>query len=311
MKDKKLISVLGGNGFLGRYVVNGLLNKGYYVKIISRHATLYNQYFTTFKLGQYKLINCDLKDFKGLENRLDGTDYVINLVGLLVNKNNNSFIDVHSLALKSLVKICKKLKIKKLIHISAIGVDKKSKSNYAKTKFYGEEEVKKFNNYCIVRPSIIVGDEDNFINFFAKIAKISPFLPLIGGGKNLFQPIWVQDVADIIINILEKNITTKTLEVGGEESFTFKNILEIILEELELKRKLIPIPYSISRKLAFFLEQLPNAALTRDQVEMLKTDNVITKKNDYRNYLKHLPLPFKKIVKKQLIFMKNKGGHLN
>ena len=134
---------------------------------------------------------------------------------------------------------------------------------------------------------------------------------MIGGGKNLFQPIWVQDVADIIINILEKNISTKTLEVGGEESFSFKNILEIILEELELKRKLIPIPYSISKKLAFFLEKLPNAVLTRDQVELLKTDNVVTKKNDYRTYFNHLPLPFKKIVKKQLNFMKSQGGHLN
>ncbi len=311
MKDKKLISVLGGNGFLGRYLVNGLLNKGHYVKIISRSATLSKKYFTTFKLGQYKLVNCDIKNFKGLENELDGTDYVINLVGLLVNKNNNSFIDVHNLALKNLVKICKKLKIKKLIHISAIGADIQSKSNYAKTKFYGEEEVKKFSNYCIVRPSIIIGDEDNFINFFAKTAKISPFLPLIGGGRNLFQPIWVQDVADIIINILEKNISSKTLEVGGEETFSFKNILEIILEELELKRKLIPVPYTISKKLAFFLEKLPNAILTRDQVELLKTDNVVTKKNDYRTYLKHSPLPFKKIVKKQLNFMKNQGGHLN
>ena len=93
------------------------------------------------------------------------------------------------------------MKIKKLIHFSAIGADKNSKSEYAKTKFFGEEEVKKFRNYCIIRPSIIYGDEDNFINFFAKISKISPFLPLIGGGNNLFQPIWVQDVANIIIII--------------------------------------------------------------------------------------------------------------
>ena len=309
MKDKKLISVLGGNGFLGKYVVNGLLSKGYYVKIISRFATHNRQYFNIFKPGQYKLINCDIKNFQGLENELNGTDYVINLVGVLIDENNNSFKDVHGLAIKNLVKICNKLKIKKLIHLSAIGADKKSKSNYAKTKFDGEEAVKKFSNYCIVRPSIIVGDEDNFVNYFAKMAKISPFLPLIGGGKNLFQPIGVLDVADIIINILEKNIKTKTLEVGGEEIFSFKNILEIILEELELKRKLVSIPYSISTKLAFFLEKLPNKILTRDQVEMLKTDNIITQKNDYRKTLKHLPLPFRKIVRKQLKYMKNKGGH--
>ena len=170
---------------------------------------------------------------------------------------------------------------------------------------------KNFRNYCIIRPSIIYGDEDNFINFFAKISKISPFLPLIGGGNNLFQPIWVQDVANITINILEKDIKDKILEVGGEEVISFKEVLTIVLEVLELKRKFLTIPYGLSRKLASILEILPYPLLTKDQVEMLKKDNIITKQYDYRKTLKYLPMPFKKTIKKQLGFMKKNGGHLN
>ena len=309
MNEKKLISVLGGNGFLGSYLVNGLLNKGYYVKIISRSATISKKNIASNKPGQCKFVNCDIKNIKELENTLKGTDYVINLIGLLVDKNNNSFQEVHNRAVGSLVNVCKKLKINKLIHVSAIGADKKSKSNYAKTKFYGEEKVKMFNNYCIVRPSIIVGDEDNFINFFAKTSKISPFLPLIGGGKTLFQPIWVQDVADILITILENDIRSKIIEVGGDETFSFENILRMILAELQLNRKLITIPFPIANKIAFVLEKLPKSILTRDQVELLRVNNVVSKKYDYRRYLKHFPIPFKKILKKQLIFMKNRGGH--
>ena len=230
---------------------------------------------------------------------------------MLFNKKNNSFIDVHKLAVKNIVSVCNKLKVKKLIHFSAIGADKNSKSEYAKTKFYGEEEVKKFDNYCILRPSIIYGDEDNFINFFAQNSKISPFLPLIGGGENLFQPIWVQDVANITVSILENNIKRKILEIGGEEVFTFKKILEIMLEELQLKRKLVTVPYGISKKLAFFLEILPSPVLTMDQVEMLKSDNIISKKYNYKKTLKYLPMPFRKMIKKQISFMKKNGGHLD
>ena len=311
MREHKLISIIGGNGFVGKYIVNILLGKGYYVKIISRTAALSSKDFTIYKPGQYKLINCDIKNFNKLESELAGSDYVINLVGLLFNKKNNSFIDVHKLAVKNIVSVCNKLKVKKLIHFSAIGADKNSKSEYAKTKFYGEEEVKKFHNYCILRPSIIYGDEDNFINFFAQTSKVSPFLPLIGGGENLFQPIWVQDVANITVSFLENNTKRKILEIGGEEVFTFKKILEIMLEELQLKRKLVTVPYGISKKLAFFLEIFPTPVLTMDQVEMLKSDNIISKKYNYKKTLKYLPMPFRKMIKKQISFMKKNGGHLD
>ena len=311
MRENRFISVIGGYVFLGKYIVNILLNKGYYVKVISRTATLSQKNFTLHKPGQYQLINCDIKNTEKLESDLRGTDYVINLVGLLINKKNNSFVDIHHMALKNIVSICKNLNVKKLIHISAIGADKSSKSEYAKTKYYGEQEVKNFRNYCILRPSIVYGDEDNFINFFAKTSKISPFIPLIGGGANLFQPIWVHDVAEVIVYILEKNIKGKVLEIGGEEIYSFKKILEMILEELELKRKLITIPFNLSRRLAFLLQMMPNPILTMDQVELLKKDNIISKKYDYRKTLKYLPMPFKKMLKKQLGFMKKNGGHLN
>ena len=136
-------------------------------------------------------------------------------------------------------------------------------------------------------------------------------MPLIGGGNNLFQPIWVQDVTNIIVNVLENNIKGKILEIGGEDILSFKEILEIILKELELNRKLITVPFGLSRRLASLLEILPDPLITRDQVEMLKKDNIISKKYDYRQTLKYLPMPFKKMIKKQLSFMKKNGGHLN
>jgi NADH dehydrogenase len=311
MSEHKFISVLGGNGFLGKYIVNTLLNKGYYVKIISRTATLSKQNFTIFKPGQYKLVNCDIKNSSKLHSELEGSNYIINLIGLLVSKKNNNFEEVHNLAVKNIVSICKKLNVKKLIHVSAIGADKNSKSEYSRTKFLGEVAVKSFKNHCIFRPSIVYGDEDNFINLFAKTSRFSPFLPLIGGGNNLFQPIWVQDAANIIVNVLENNIKGKILEIGGEDILSFKEILEIILKELELNRKLITVPFGLSRRLASLLEFLPDPLITRDQVEMLKKDNIISKKYDYRKTLKYLPMPFKKMIKKQLSFMKKNGGHLN
>ncbi len=308
--NKKTVSIIGGSGFVGKYLANSLLKQDYHVNIISRNAEQAKKNITMFKLGQFRQINCNIKNRSRLSQVLANSNIIVNLVGLLDEKRGNTFEDAHVEGVQNIVSISKELNIEKIIHLSAIGAKKTSLSKYAKTKFRGEEVIKKFENYNIIRPSIVYGDEDNFINFFAKTSKISPFLPLIGNGVTKFQPIWVQDLVNIILYTLKSDFKKNSIiEVGGEEIISFKSIIELILQEIELKRILINIPFSLAYKMAYLTELLPNPPLTRDQVEMLKKDNVVSKKHDYRKCIEYVPQQFKIMISKQLISYKKSGGH--
>ena len=308
--DQKIISVIGGSGFIGNYLIDKLLELGYYVKIISRKPIAKKNFYPSAKLGQYSLISCNISDAKKLDKVIEGSFCVINLVGILEDKKKNSFIAAHIQGSENIMKSCKKHNIQKLIHISAIGVDKNKTSEYALTKFKAEKNVKKIKNSVIIRPSIVFGYEDNFLNFFAKYAKFSPFLPLIGGGKTKFQPILVSDLADIIVGCIKKQFKSgQILEVGGPETLSFKEILIFLLKELNLKRFFINLPFTLASKLAFLLERLPFKLITMDQVEMLKTNNIVSKKYSYKNFLTHKSSSFFLAAKKQLKFLKKNGGH--
>ena len=308
--EKKIISVIGGRGFIGKYLVNSLLDKGYYVNVISRNAEQIKKEITTFKLGQCRQINCDIKNKEKLTNTIKGSNIVINLVGLLESKKKNTFENVHVEGVKNLVSSCNELNIDKIIHLSAIGAEKKSSSKYATTKYKAEKILNNFKKFTIIRPSIVYGDEDNFINLFAKISKVSPFLPLIGEGRTKFQPIWVQDLVNIILLDLEKDIIENDIiEVGGEDIISFKEILMAILKEIEIKRILVNIPFSLASKMALFAELLPKAIITRDQIELLKKDNIISKKYNYKKKISYVTQPFEIMLSKQLKSFKKKGGH--
>ena len=308
--DQKIISVIGGNGFIGNYLVDQLLEIGYYVKIISRNSRAKKKFYPSGKLGQHSLINCNICDEKKLGKAIEGSFCVINLVGVLENNKKNSFTAAHVQGSENIMKSFNKYNIEKLIHISAIGVDKNKTSKYASTKFKAEKNIKKVKNSIIIRPSIVYGDEDNFLNFFAQYAKLSPFLPLIGGGKTQFQPILVTDLVKIIVSCINKQFKNgQILEVGGKDIISFKEILVFLLNELELKRYFINLPFNLARKLAFFLENLPFKLITRDQVEMLKTNNTVNKKYSYQNFLKYECNSFFLAAKKQLKFYKKNGGH--
>ena len=308
--EKKIISVIGGSGFIGNYLINNLLESGYYVKIISRNPRAKKNFYPSAKLGQYSLINCNICDEKKLEIVLEGSFCVINLVGVLEDKKNNGFKVAHIQGSESIMKSCKKHSTQKLIHISAIGVDKNKTSKYAITKFKAEKNIKKVQNSIIIRPSIVFGYEDKFLNFFANYAKFSPFLPLIGGGKTKFQPIHVLDLVKIIIGCINNKFKDgQIIEAGGPDTLSFKEILVFLLKELKLKRHFINLPFKLASKLAFFFERLPIKLITRDQVEMLKTDNTVNKKNSYENFLKYECNSFFIAAKKQLKFYKKDGGH--
>ena len=308
--DQKIISVIGGSGFIGNYLTDKLLESGYYVKIVSRNPNAKKNFYPSSKLGQYTTVNCNICDEKELEKVIEGSFCVINLVGVLEDKKKNSFNDAHIQGSEIIMKSCKKHNIQKLIHISAIGVDKNKMSKYAITKLKAEQNIKKVRNSIIIRPSIVFGYEDNFLNFFANYAKFSPFLPLIGGGRTKFQPILVSDLVQIIIGCINKQFKQgQIIEAGGPDTLSFKEILIFLLNELKLKRYFINLPFNLASKLAFFLERLPVKLITRDQVEMLKTDNTVNKKNSYKKFLKYECTSFFIAAKKQLKFYKKNGGH--
>ena len=174
--------------------------------------------------------------------------------------------------------LCNELNIKNLIHISALGVKENHVSKYMQSKLQGEKNIQKnFRKSVILRPSVCFGAEDKFFNTFATIAQFSPFIPLIGGGKTKFSPIYVDDVAKAIIKTLDlNNSETKIFELGGPNNYSFKELMEILLIEIKKRRFLLPIPFGMAKFQSYFLQHMPNPLLTPDQVEMLKYNNVVS-----------------------------------
>jgi len=276
MQNIKNITIFGGTGFLGRYVVKELAKLGYKINILSRYPedSLYLK--TAASVGQIKFFRGNIFDDKLIEKLIKESDAVINLVGVLYEKKRGDFVKYHSQFPEYVAKLAAKYKIKKLIHVSALGVDKNVIAKYALSKFQGEELIKSnFKNAVILRPSVVFGAEDNFMNKFAKMACFSPFLPLIMGGSTKFQPVYVNDIALSVKKIIQTDdIKDKTYELAGPDILDFKKLLELCLLYSGKKRLFINLPRKIALFLAWFLEKLPNPQLTRDQVKMLANDNV-------------------------------------
>ena len=214
------------------------------------------------------------------ELRERGADVVINCIGILFEPGGKqNFDEVQHRGPERIAKACAEAGVKRLVHISAIGADKQSDSVYARTKALGEEAVRQHvPQATILRPSIVIGPEDGFFNFFAQMARLSPALPLIGGGKTRFQPVYVGDVADAAMAALDTPKSKgQTYELGGPKVYTFKQLMELMLREIRRKRALLPIPFPVAQAQATLAELLPKPLLTRDQVTLLKQDNMVSK----------------------------------
>ena len=196
-----------------------------------------------------------------------------------MKQEKQKFNQIHAQFPNILSELCNELGVKQLVHVSALGVREDHASQYMQSKFRGEKNIQDtFKPSVILRPSVIFGPEDKFFNTFAFLAQFSPALPLIGGGKTQFEPIYVGDVAKAIVKSLElNNSTPKIYELGGE-NYSFKELMQILLSEIKKKRFLIPIPFAIAKFQAYFLQMMPNPLLTSDQVEMLKYDNIVSGK---------------------------------
>jgi uncharacterized protein YbjT (DUF2867 family) len=271
-------AVLGGSGFIGRYVVQRLAARGDVVPVGCRHAEEAKFLMTLGNVGQIAAVNIAIDDEQRLPAFLAGNDALVNCVGILRQNGSQTFERAHHLGPARMARLAREAGIERLVHISAIGADLRSPSAYARTKAAGEAAVRDaFPTATILRPSVVFGPEDQFFNRFAAIAMISPALPLIGGGRTRFQPVYVGDVADAVLKCLEDPATAgRTYELGGPRIYTFRELLELLLGEIRRKRLLIGLPFGAAAFQARLMSILPNPPLTPDQVELLKRDNVVS-----------------------------------
>ncbi len=280
MKNK-ICSILGGGGFIGRYLVRNLAKKNYRC-IISTRKTFQKGYLKTQTTpGAIELIEWNPNNFSELKEAIKNSDIVINLIGILYETRKQKFYNIHSNIPEAIAKICSETDVKKFIHVSAIGASENSKSLYQKSKYQGEiKALSNFKNTVIIRPSVVCGTEDNFTNLFSKLS-ILPVIPVVGMNYK-FQPILVNDVADAIVQAIEiKNNEGKIYEIGGPKIINFGNMVKSILKTINKKRFVVPMPMSIAKIQSTITDLLPiPPILTKDQCEILsEADNVVSNDN--------------------------------
>ncbi|MCE2509678.1 MAG: complex I NDUFA9 subunit family protein [Alphaproteobacteria bacterium] len=271
----RIVTVFGGSGFLGRHAVRQLAAKGTRLRIAVRDPEAAAFLKPLGDVGQIVPLQTNVRDDASVARAIDGADAVINLVGLLYESGRQTFQAVHVEGARRIAQAARQAKVRSLIQISAIGADPDSPARYARTKAEGEAAVREaFPKTVLLRPSVVFGPEDNFFNRFASLACLAPALPLIGGGKTRMQPVYVLDIAKAIAGVLDGH-AGETFELGGPQVFTFRELMERMLETIERRRLLVPVPFWAARLGAFFLEILPRPLLTRDQVRLLERDNVV------------------------------------
>lgn len=275
----KLVTVFGGSGFLGRHIVRLLAKKGFRIRVACRRPDLAGHLQPLGNVGQITAIQANLRYRDSVDRAVMDADYVINCVGILFESGRNTFDAVQAFGAKAIAEAAKKQGAK-LVHVSAIGADKNSEADYARTKAIAEEAVlNAVKDAVIIRPSIIFGPEDGFFNKFADMSRLAPALPLIGGGHTKFQPVYVADVAEAVVKGVMGEIEGgKIYELGGPEVLSFKQCLETMLRVISRSRPLVYLPWSIASLIGSVASLIPfiDPPLTADQVELLKGDNVVS-----------------------------------
>jgi NADH dehydrogenase len=281
------VTVFGGSGFIGRYLVQRLARQGWIIRVAVRHPDRALFLKPMGAVGQITPVAASLRHEGSIAAAVAGADAVVNLVGILHEgslparmlfpRAVQRFADIHAEGAARVARAAKAAGTATFVQMSALGADPLSPSNYARSKAAGERAVRSiFPDARIARPSVVFGPEDDFLNRFATMARFLPALPLIGGGKTRFQPVYVGDVADALLRMVEDPATAgATYELGGPRVYSFRALMELLLREIGRRRLLIPLPFGVASLQAFFLEWLPVPPLTRDQVRLLKRDTVV------------------------------------
>jgi uncharacterized protein YbjT (DUF2867 family) len=275
-KLETLITVFGGSGFLGRHVVRALAKRGYRVRVAVRRPELAGYLRPMGRVGQIHAVQANVRYPHSVTAAARDADIVVNLVGILFERGNQRFDAVQARGAEA-VALAAKAVGARLVHVSAIGADADAPSRYARAKADGEQRVlAALPDAAIMRPSIVFGPEDDFFNRFAALARLSPALPLPGGGQTRFQPVFVGDVAEMIARAVDGQVKPgTTYELGGPDVRSFKELMQFVLATIERRRLLVPAPFGLMKLQATFLQFLPKPPLTPDQVELLKRDNVV------------------------------------
>ncbi len=273
-----IVTVFGGSGFLGRYVVQGLARDGWMIRVAVRHPGQAKFLKPLGEIGQITPLCVPVQDSEAVAAALSGADAAVNLTGILFESGKQRFAAVHTEGAKAIATAAAAAGVRSLVQVSAIGASPESASAYARSKGEGEDAVRAaFPEATILRPSVIFGPEDDFFNRFAEMARFSPVLPLIGGGGTRFQPVYVGDVARAVVKALgDPACRGKVYELGGPKIYSFKELMQLLVKAIDRKRALVSLPFGLARLQATFLELLPKPPLTRDQVTLLRQDNVVS-----------------------------------
>ncbi len=276
MKAKNCL-IFGGSGQIGRNLIRKLTKNNYKVTVVTRniHQKSY-KIKTQANAGYIDIVEANIFDETKIRELFKKADICINLIGILFEKKKgNSFKNIHSIFPSILAKLSKEYNLKHLIHISALGINEAKDSSYAKSKLEGESNIfKNFPLATVLRPSIVYSSDDNFTTNFMTLLNRLPFFPIYYNGETKFSPIHCSDLTNVIFDVISKNIYSKIIECVGPEIITFRQIIEKLLRSIGKKRFLIPFPIKIAELSAAFFELMPSPLLTRDQLRLLKYDNI-------------------------------------
>ncbi len=274
-----LVTVFGGSGFVGRHVVRVLAKRGYRIRVAVRRPDLAGFLLTAGNVGQISAVQANLRYRDSVDRAVEGAQFVVNCVGILSESGRNTFDAVQEFGGRAIAEAARAVGAK-LTHISAIGANGGSASSYGRTKGKAEAAVLSIvPDSIILRPSIVFGPEDGFFNKFADMSRLAPALPLIGGGKTKFQPVYVEDVAEAVGRAVDGKLTPGTIyELGGPEVLSFRECLETILKVVNRKRPLVSIPFGVASMIGSVASMIPliTPPITPDQVTLLKVDNIVS-----------------------------------
>ena len=276
-----LVTVFGGTGFVGRQVVRSLAKQGWRVRVAARNVGRGYRLRMLGDVGQIEVVQANVRNAPSVARALDGSEACVNLVGVLYESGRQGFQTIHYMGAKTIAEAAARAGVTRIVQMSALGADLEAASRYARTKAMGEQAVREaIPGATVIRPSIVFGPEDAFFNKFAALANFSPALPLIGGGHTRFQPVFVGDVAAAVAQALHDPETAgRTYELGGPAVYSFKDLMAFMLREIGKPRVLVPLPWWVSKLIgqAGDIQKivLP-PLLTSDQVEVLRSDNVVS-----------------------------------